>query len=112
LEYADRLTRFGFSFLEGWFKEFGVKIHVTEPIPDYSPEKEFIEDIMALLTCFAGKLYRFRALERTQTERLAKKEHKYLRESIARCNEKSLRDTIRQCQTRGKLHSSSTVSSF
>ena len=61
ITYKDRLTRFGFEYLEYFFKQFGVNIEVVygeEPRDDY---QELVEDLLAIVTSFAGKLYGMRS---------------------------------------------------
>ena len=59
ITYKDRLTRFGFEYLEYFFKQYGVGIEVIygEEPKDY---QELVEDLMAIVTSFAGKLYGMR----------------------------------------------------
>ncbi len=55
--YKDRLTRFGFEYLEGLFKAYGVKVVVAfqdEP-KDYM--QELVEDLVAIVTSFAARIY-------------------------------------------------------
>ncbi len=57
ITYKDRLTRFGFEYLEHLFKKFGVRIEVVfgdEPKDAY---QEPVEDLIAIVTSFAGRLY-------------------------------------------------------
>jgi len=61
ITYRDRLTRFGFEYLEYLFKQFGVSIEVVfgeEPKDAY---QELVEDLIAVVTSFAGKLYGMRS---------------------------------------------------
>lgn len=61
LTYKDRLTRFGFEYLEYFFKQFGVKIEVVfgeEPKDAY---QELVEDLIEIITSFAGRLYGLRS---------------------------------------------------
>jgi predicted site-specific integrase-resolvase len=58
--YRDRLTRFGFEYLEHLFNQYGVRIEVVfgeEPKDAY---QEIVEDLMEIVTSFAGKLYGMR----------------------------------------------------
>jgi excisionase family DNA binding protein len=58
--YRDRLTRFGFEHLEHFFKQYGVRIEVVfgeEPKDAY---QELVEDLVEIVTSFAGKLYGMR----------------------------------------------------
>ena len=62
--HRDRLTRFGFEYLEYFFKQFGVRIEVVygeEPKDTY---QELVEDLITIVTSFAGKLYGMRSHEK------------------------------------------------
>jgi len=59
--YKDRLTRFGYEYLEYFLKQFGVSIETVfgeEPKDAY---QELVEDLIAIVTNFAGKLYGMRS---------------------------------------------------
>ncbi|WP_054843543.1 IS607 family transposase [Vulcanisaeta souniana] len=59
--YKDRLTRFGFEYLEHFFRQFGARIEVVfgeEPKDAY---QELVEDLIEIVTSFAGKLYGMRS---------------------------------------------------
>jgi putative resolvase len=59
--YRDRLTRFGFEYLEHFFNQHGIKIEVIfgeEPRDTY---QELVEDLIEIITSFAGKLYGLRS---------------------------------------------------
>jgi putative resolvase len=54
----DRLTRFGFGYLEELFAGYGVRIHVVDGQEDKeSLQEELVDDRMAIVTSFSGKLY-------------------------------------------------------
>ncbi len=57
IAYKDRLTRFGFSYLVELFKAYGVQVVVVfhEEPKDYC--RELIEDLIAVVTSFAGRIY-------------------------------------------------------
>ncbi|NJE06035.1 IS607 family transposase [Thermococcus sp. M36] len=57
ITYRDRLTRFGFEYLEQYFNSHGVEIEVIFDDEEKTPEKELVEDLLAIVTSFAGKLY-------------------------------------------------------
>lgn len=88
--YPDRLTRFGFPFLEWWFAEHHVPILSCEPPIDDSLETEFVQDIMAILTCFSGKLYKGRALLQTQTARTERKMTRAFYSALESCTTKTI----------------------
>jgi excisionase family DNA binding protein len=59
--YRDRLTRFGFEYLEHFFNQYGVRIEVVlgeEPKDTY---QELVEDLIEIVASFTGKLYGLRS---------------------------------------------------
>jgi excisionase family DNA binding protein len=59
--YRDRLSRFGFEYLEYFFNKHGVRVEVAfgeEPRDAY---QELVEDLIEIVTSFAGKLYGMRS---------------------------------------------------
>lgn len=61
ITYRDRLTHFGFKYLEQYFNSHGVEIEVIFDDEEKTPEKELVEDLLAIVTSFAGKLYGMRS---------------------------------------------------
>ncbi|MFA4661854.1 IS607 family transposase [Pyrococcus kukulkanii] len=61
ITYRDRLTRFGFKYLEQYFNSHGVDIEVIFDDEEKTPEKELVEDLLAIVNSFAGKLYGVRS---------------------------------------------------
>lgn len=62
--YRDRLTRFGFHYIETMFKSHGVEIVVVkDQAKEKSVQEELVEDMMALIASFSGKLYGLRSKE-------------------------------------------------
>ena len=55
--YKDRLARFGFEYLEALFRAYGVKVVVAfqEEPKDYM--QELVEDLVAVVTSFAARIY-------------------------------------------------------
>jgi len=58
--YRDRLTRFGFETLEFFFGVMGAKIVVINE-DEKTPQEELVEDLISIVSHFAGKLYGFRS---------------------------------------------------
>ena len=61
ITYKDRLTRFGFEYLEYFFRQYGVKIEVVYGEEPKEAYQELVEDLLAIVTSFAGKLYGMRS---------------------------------------------------
>jgi len=66
ITYKDRLTRFGFEYLEYFFKWFGVRIEVVFGEEPEGAYQELVEDLIAIVTSFAGKLYGMRSHKKKQ----------------------------------------------
>lgn len=60
LTYKDRLTRFGFEYLQNYLAEFNVSVSYLHELDEKSPESEMVEDLVAIIHSFSGKLYRMR----------------------------------------------------
>ena len=61
VSYKDRLTRFGFKYLEEFFSSHGVRIEVVFGEEPKDLQQELIEDLIAIVTSFAGRLYGMRS---------------------------------------------------
>jgi putative resolvase len=58
VENKDRLTRFGFNYLERLLNKQGVKVEVINR--DHEDEKDLIKDMIAVVTSFCCRLYGLR----------------------------------------------------
>ncbi|MBI2570883.1 MAG: IS607 family transposase [Candidatus Schekmanbacteria bacterium] len=66
VEHADRLSRFGFRYLEAFAKTHGAEIQVVERSRPGELEKELVDDMISIVSSFAGKLYGMRSEKRRQ----------------------------------------------
>lgn len=71
----DRLTRFGFNYLEELLATYGAEVIVLNSTETREPHEVLMEDFMALLASFSGKFYRLRGWEqqRKLIDNVAKK---------------------------------------
>ncbi len=70
ISYKDRLTRFGYHYLETMCKENDVEIHVmSDETNDKSVQEEMVEDMMALIASFSGKLYGMRSKQKKEIQK-------------------------------------------
>lgn len=63
ITHKDRLTRFGYSYLERLLKSYGVEVLVLHDKGHASPHEELMQDFMSLVASFSGKFYRLRGHE-------------------------------------------------
>jgi putative resolvase len=60
--HKDRLTRFGFGYLESFFSGYGVAIHVVDGEDDKkSLQEELVDDLISIVISFSGRLYGLRS---------------------------------------------------
>lgn len=62
----DRLTRFGYTYLEKYLEDNDITIHCLEGQTEKQPEEELIDDFMALLASFSGRYYHLRSTKNQQ----------------------------------------------
>ena len=65
ITYKDRLTRFGFEYLEEFFSTMGVKIEVVFGEEPKDATQEPVEDMISIITSLAGKIYGMRSHKKT-----------------------------------------------
>ena len=75
--YRDRLTRFGFKYLEELFKAYGVKVIVAFREPPKDFYQELVEDLIEIVTSFASRIY-------------GKRSHKY--KKVVKAVEQAIKD--------------------
>ena len=66
----DRLTRFGYSYLEHFFAYFGVTIDVINDDDESSADQELVDDMMGLIASFSGRFYGLRSAKKRQARRV------------------------------------------
>lgn len=62
--YKDRLTRFGFEYLEYFFKQYGIRIDAVYGDEPRDAYQELAEDLIAIVTSSASKLYGMRSYKK------------------------------------------------
>ncbi|MFX1536951.1 MAG: IS607 family transposase [Promethearchaeota archaeon] len=67
--YPDRLTRFGLSYLTNYFGSHGATVEVMKQPPDQSMEEELVQDMVAIITSFSGRVYGLRSAKKRQKNR-------------------------------------------
>ena len=69
VEHRDRLTRFGYAYLDQWMSQRGCHIEVINEATN--DRDDLMQDFVALVTSFTARLYGLRR-SRRKTERLIK----------------------------------------
>jgi putative resolvase len=61
VSHKDRLTPFGFEYLEARAEDLGARIEVANEGEEKAPQRELVEDLLAIVASFAGRLYGMRS---------------------------------------------------
>ena len=64
ITYRDRLTRFGFEYLERIVRKFDVEIIPLCSSDDKSVQEELVDDMMSLIASFSRRLYGLRSISK------------------------------------------------
>lgn len=70
VEHKDRLTQFGFRYIEAWMLERGTKVEVVNQVE--TDKEDLMQDFVSLVTSFVARLYGLRR-SRRKTEKLIRK---------------------------------------
>jgi len=73
ITYKDRLTRFGFEYLEYFFRQYGVRVEVVYGEEPKDVYRELVGDLLAIVTSFADKLYGMRSYKKKKLVQGVKK---------------------------------------
>lgn len=76
----DRLTRFGFTYLDALIKAYDGSVEVLEDEKAKEPHEALMSDFMALLASFSGRFYQLRGWEQ---------QRKLLHDATSRVDEKA-----------------------
>ena len=69
----DRLTRFGYGYLEEYFNSHGVTIHVLDQEKETKTvQEELADDLISIITSSSGKLYGLRSKKHKELQKSAK----------------------------------------
>jgi len=69
VEHKDRLTRFGFNYIQILFNQIGKKIEVVNETKN--DKQDLMQDFISIITSFCARLYGLRGSKR-KTERIIK----------------------------------------
>jgi len=70
VEFPDRLTRFGLSFVEKLLEEYGAKLIVVEKKMSRDKMEELVEDLITIITSFTARIYGARSQKFKKVKKL------------------------------------------
>ncbi|MHA1911556.1 MAG: IS607 family transposase, partial [Candidatus Kariarchaeaceae archaeon] len=73
IPYKDRLTRFGYEYLVNFFDYFGVKITNLNAQEGKSVQEEMVEDLIAIVASFSGRIHGMRSRKKHRKHKKTKK---------------------------------------
>lgn len=57
IEYPDRFASFGYNYLQEFCKSLNVSIEAIQQNDKLQPNKEMVNDLISIVTCFSARLY-------------------------------------------------------
>jgi putative resolvase len=78
LEFKDRLARFGFAYVVEALSAHGVRVEVLDGSVAAEATQELVQDMLAIVTCFAAMLYGNRSQQFRRKVRAAAREAEQL----------------------------------
>ena len=72
--YKDRLTRFGFNYLKRYFSSHGATITIINQTEAKDVQNELVQDLIAIITSFSGRVHGMRSRGKRKSRKLAKKQ--------------------------------------
>jgi len=103
ISYKDRLTRFGFNYIEEYCHLFGVPIIEVAQTHQKSVQQSLVDDMMTLIACFSGKLYGMRSKKARAYKSKIKSAKKYHDHLIQAEKWRILIPFLPNCYTNPKL---------
>ena len=103
ISYKDRLTWFGFRYIEEFCTLFGVPIIEIEQVQHKSVQQSLVDDMMTLIACFSGKLYGMRSKKSRARKSRARSQQKYFKQLIRAEIENVVLARLPQCFKKSAL---------
>ena len=72
--YKDRLTRFGFNYLKRYFSSHGASITIINQTEAEGVQNELVQDFIAIITSFSGRVHGMRNRGKRKSRKPAKKQ--------------------------------------
>ena len=82
ITYHDRLTRFGFNYLERYFASHGTGITVIEKSKECTIEEELVQDLIAIVTSFSGRVHGLRSSKARAKKKRQEREQDILQSQV------------------------------
>ncbi len=89
VSFKDRLTRFGFEYVRRYFASHGASIAVARQAATRTMQDELVEDLIAIVTSFSGRVHGMRGTHGTRAGGSSPKI-----DPIARAIEKAVSDAV------------------
>lgn len=64
VEHKDRLTRFGFNYIDNLLQKTGVQLEVVNAVEN--KDQEIVDDFVSIITSFCGKIYGSKRKDKTK----------------------------------------------
>lgn len=69
-EHKDRVTRFGYHYIENLLNRLNIKLEIINNIEN--KDKEIVDDFISIITSFCGEIYSSKRKAKAKTEKIIK----------------------------------------
>ncbi len=94
VSFKDRLTRFGFDYLRRYFASHGALIVVARQAATRSMQDELVEDLIAIVTSFSGRVHGMRGMHVKDTGKKIDPEDKAAAKAVSEAIEFAVDDVV------------------
>lgn len=101
--FKDRLTRFGFGYMARYFRSHGASIVVARKRPTMTMHEELVEDLVAIVTSFSGRMHGMRGRKRCERSTIDI-EASIVARMVNRETKKAMNAAVRAIRTAGRHH--------
>ncbi|HME52903.1 MAG TPA: hypothetical protein VKM55_11845 [Candidatus Lokiarchaeia archaeon] len=95
VSFKDRLTRFDFEYLRRYFASHGASIIVARQAATRSMQDELVEDLIAIVTSFSGRVHGMRGVRGKHSGKKVDPNEKAAGKAVSDAIEAAVDDVVR-----------------
>ncbi len=109
VSFKDRLTRFGFEYLRRYFASHGASIAVARQAATRSMQDELVEDLIAIVTSFSGRVHGMRGVHGKPAGKNVDPDDKAAAKAVSGAIDAAIDDVVAEILGRSQIRRSRAV---
>jgi predicted site-specific integrase-resolvase len=109
VSFKDRLTRFGFEYLRRYFTSHGTSIIVARKPATQSMQDELVEDLIAIVTSFSGRVHGMRGVHEKHAGKKIDPDDKAAAKAVSDAVDVAVDDAVRKIIVLSEIPRSGTT---